>query len=254
MENKIMRIDEIRAIALKEIKAAGLSPRKASPIGVRAGKGQPLASYFDHTLLKAEAGKDAYAALCRDAREYRTASVCVPSNRVALAAELLAGSGVKVCTVVGFPLGYALSAAKAEETRAALAEGCEEFDTVIPIGMLKDGDIVGVFRDVGAVVEAAEGRLVKVILEMCLLGEEEKILAGVLSLLAGAHMLKTSTGFAASGASVEDVKLLRLMAGESAGVKAAGGIRDFAAVKAFLEAGADRIGASATGKILSEAR
>ena len=254
MENKILRIDEIRALALKEIQAAGLSPRQASPENPRAGKKQPLASYFDHTILKPEAGKEAYEGLCRDAREWKTASVCLPPNRVARAAAALKGSGVKVCTVIGFPLGYAMSSAKAEETRKALAEGCEEFDMVIPVGVLKDGDVPALFRDVEAVVSAAEGRLVKVILEMCLLTEEEKILAGVVSLLAGAHMLKTSTGFAASGATVEDVRLLRLIAGESAGVKAAGGIRDLAAVKSFIEAGADRIGASATGKILSEAR
>jgi deoxyribose-phosphate aldolase len=172
---------------------------------------------------------------------------------VGIAAEMLRGSGVKVCTVIGFPLGYNDPRSKADEVRRARELGCEEFDMVIPVGLLKDGNLIEVFCDVRAVVEAAEGLLVKVILETGLLSRDEKIAAGIVSLMAGAHFLKTSTGFFTTGATVEDVELLRAVAGENRGVKAAGGIRDFAFAESLIKAGADRIGASATLKILAEA-
>jgi deoxyribose-phosphate aldolase len=247
------RIDETRASVLMELKKAGLSSFPASPLSCRARPGQPLGAYFDHTLLKTEARKAEFEKLCTEARESGAASVCLPPNRVALAAEALRGSGVKVCTVIGFPLGYADSRCKAEEVRRALLLGTEEFDTVVPVGVLKDRDVPALFLDIREVVQAAQGRLVKVILETCLLTEEEKILAGTTALLAGAHMLKTSTGFSRSGATVEDIRLLRLIAGDKNGVKASGGIRDLSFTLALIEAGADRIGASATVGILSEA-
>ncbi|MCX7786264.1 MAG: deoxyribose-phosphate aldolase [Spirochaetes bacterium] len=226
---------------------------KESVSPCRASPGQKLASYFDHTLLKPEATREAFEKLFQEAILWKPFSVCIPPNRVRRAVDRLKGSGVKVCTVIGFPLGYTESSSKATEVRMALEDGCDEFDTVIPIGLLKDGNIPAVFKDIYAVVQAAQGRLVKVILETCLLTEEEKLLGGVLAILAGAHMLKTSTGFASKGATVEDVALLRILAGKNHGVKAAGGIRDYATARAMIEAGADRIGASATPAILSEA-
>jgi deoxyribose-phosphate aldolase len=252
-ESLVRRIDEINAYARMELKKAGFSSSAPHSVPCRAVPGQPLAAYFDHTVLKADAGKAEFEKLCREARDCGTASVCVPPNRVEQSAEALKGSAVKVCTVIGFPLGYADSRCKGEEVRRALALGCREFDMVIPVGILKDGNIPAFFLDVREVVRAAEGNLVKVILETCLLTEEEKILAGAVSLLAGAHMLKTSTGFSKSGATMEDVRLLRLIAGKDKGVKASGGIRDLSFTLALIEAGADRIGASATIGILSEA-
>jgi deoxyribose-phosphate aldolase len=250
--NSLKKIDEIRTYASRELVLAKIVPVAASTVPVRTSGKKPFASIFDHTVLKPEAGREVYENLCAEAKSCHTASVCLPPNRVPLAAAALGGSGVKVCTVIGFPLGYADTRAKVEEVRIALAAGCEEFDTVIPVGILKDGNIIAFFRDIAEVVRAAQGHLVKVILETCLLTDEEKILAGVTALLAGAHMLKTSTGFSTGGATVEDIRLLRAIAGKDRGVKASGGIRDYAFAKALRDAGADRIGASATVKILSE--
>lgn len=252
-EKLITRMDEIRTYVTRELVAADITLPKESLLPCRAVPGQKLASYFDHSLLKPEATKEAFEKLFQEAILWKTYSVCIPPNRVREGVARLKGSGVKVCTVIGFPLGYAEAACKAEEVRIAREAGCDEFDTVIPIGLLKDGNIPAVFHDIYSVVQAAQGRLVKVILETCLLTEEEKLLGGVLSILAGAHMLKTSTGFSTKGATVEDVALLRILAGKHHGVKAAGGIRDYAAVRAMIDAGADRIGASATPTILSEA-
>lgn len=254
MSRELMKeIEGIRSRVADALGSAGLSAAEASPLPVRTPRGSPLAAYFDHTILKAEADGSAYTALCREALEYGTASVCLPPNRVARAAEALRGSPVKVCTVIGFPLGYSDTLSKAGEVRIARSAGCREFDTVIPVGLVKDGDVAGVFRDIRAVVEAAEGLLVKVILETCLLNNEEKILAGLIAMAAGAHFLKTSTGFSSGGASADDVRLLRAVAGDGRGVKASGGIRDLAFTRSLIAAGADRIGASATTKILTEA-
>lgn len=252
-EKLITRIDEIRTYVTRELVATGITLPRETVLPCRALPGQKLASYFDHSLLKPEASKEAFEKLFQEAILWKTYSVCIPPNRIRMAVKRLKGSGVKVCTVIGFPLGYTEASIKAEEVRIAREAGCDEFDTVIPIGLLKDGNIPAVFNDLHAVVQAAEGRLVKVILETCLLTDEEKLLGGVLALLAGAHMLKTSTGFASRGATVEDVTLLRVLAGKNHGVKAAGGIRDYATTKAMIEAGADRIGASTTSAILSEA-
>lgn len=203
-----------------------------------------IASYIDHTLLKPEATEEQVMKLCVEAREYGFASVCINPSFVELAASMLQTSKAKVCTVVGFPLGANTTAIKAEETRQAIRDGAEEIDMVINIGALKSGDAKRVEDDIRAVVEAAEGKLVKVIIEACLLNREEKILACQLSEKAGAHFVKTSTGFSTGGATAEDVALMKEVVGDRLGVKASGGIRDLAAAERMIEAGATRIGSS----------
>ncbi len=211
-----------------------------------------LASYIDHTLLKADATEAQITRLCAEAREHRFASVCVNPRWVALCAQLLAGSGVRVCTVIGFPLGASSSAIKAAETRQAVADGADELDMVISVGDLKAGNYEFVRTDIRGVVKAAEGRTVKVIIEACLLTDEEKSLACKLAMAAGADFVKTSTGFSTGGATVADVKLMRAAVGPNFGVKAAGGIRTRKDALAMIEAGANRIGASAGIAICSE--
>ena len=204
-----------------------------------------LASYIDHTLLKADATEAQICTLCAQAREFHFASVCVNPRWVALCAQELAGSGVKVCTVIGFPLGASVSAVKAAETRQAVADGADELDMVISVGDLKAGNNETVQADIRAVVRAAAGKTVKVIIEACLLTDEEKTRACKLAMAAGADFVKTSTGFSAGGATVADVKLMRAVVGPNFGVKAAGGIRTREQALAMIEAGATRIGASA---------
>ena len=211
-----------------------------------------LASYIDHTLLKADATEAQITRLCAEAREHRFASVCVNPRWVALCAQLLAGSGVRVCTVIGFPLGASSSAIKAAETRQAVADGADELDMVISVGDLKAGNNEFVRADIRGVVKAAEGRTVKVIIEACLLTDEEKSLACKLAMAAGADFVKTSTGFSTGGATVADVKLMRAAVGPNFGVKAAGGIRTRQDALAMIEAGANRIGASAGIAICAE--
>ena len=211
-----------------------------------------LASYIDHTLLKADATEAQITRLCEEAREHRFASVCVNPRWVALCAQLLAGSGVRVCTVIGFPLGASSSAIKAAETRQAVADGADELDMVISVGDLKAGNNEFVRADIRGVVKAAEGRTVKVIIEACLLTDEEKSLACKLAMAAGADFVKTSTGFSTSGATVADVKLMRAAVGPNFGVKAAGGIRTRQDALAMIEAGANRLGASAGIAICAE--
>ncbi|UZH05709.1 deoxyribose-phosphate aldolase [Heyndrickxia coagulans] len=211
-----------------------------------------LAAYIDHTLLKPEATEKDILKLTAEAAQYHFASVCIHPYWVKLAAKELAGTGVKVCTVIGFPLGATTSETKAFETKKAIEDGAEEMDMVINIGALKSGDIEAVEADIRAVVEAAQGKLVKVIIETCLLTNEEKELACRLSVKAGAHFVKTSTGFSTGGATVEDVKLMRQTVGDKAGVKASGGIHTKAEAEAMIEAGATRIGASSGVKIVSE--
>ena len=211
-----------------------------------------LASYIDHTLLKADATEAQITRLCEEAREHRFASVCVNPRWVALCAQLLAGSGVRVCTVIGFPLGASSSAIKAAETRQAVADGADELDMVISVGDLKAGNNEFVRADIRGVVKAAEGRTVKVIIEACLLTDEEKSLACKLAMAAGADFVKTSTGFSTGGATVADVKLMRAAVGPNFGVKAAGGIRTRQDALAMIEAGANRIGASAGIAICAE--
>lgn len=210
-----------------------------------------LASMIDHTLLKAEASREDIERLCREAMQYCFASVCVNPTYVGLCAERLRGSGVKVCTVVGFPLGAHLPDVKAHETRRAVEQGAQEIDMVVNVGALKSKDYRLVEEDIRRVVEVA-GRdtVVKVILETALLDRDEKVMGATLAKAAGADFVKTSTGFGPGGATVEDVRLLREVVGPEIGIKAAGGIRTQEEAQAMIAAGATRIGASASVKIV----
>lgn len=207
---------------------------------------EALAAMIDHTLLKPYATPDDIARLCEEAGKYKFASVCVHPVYVQQAARLLVDSAVKVCSVAGFPLGTNLTIVKAEETRTAVELGAKEIDMVINIGALKAGDYRLVEEDIAAVVRAAGGCTVKVIIETCYLNEDEKIKACEISKKAGAHFVKTSTGLGTAGATVEDVLLMRRVVGDDMGVKAAGGIRTYADAVAMIRAGANRIG-SASG-------
>ncbi|MBI4054557.1 MAG: deoxyribose-phosphate aldolase [Elusimicrobia bacterium] len=211
----------------------------------------PIARRIDHTLLNPSATQEEIARLCEEARRFCFASVCINPSYVSYAAQLLRGSGVSVCTVVGFPLGSTTSTVKAIETRDAIANGADEVDMVINIGALKSGNEASVLEDIRAVREAARGKVLKVILETAYLSREEKVRACRLAQQAGADFVKTSTGFGPSGATVEDVALLRETVGPRMGVKAAGGIRDEQTVRAMLQAGATRIGASASVAIVT---
>jgi deoxyribose-phosphate aldolase len=214
-----------------------------------------LARLIDHTLLRPEATRDDIAQLCREALEYNFASVCVNPYWVPVAAAALAGSPVKVCTVVGFPLGATSTAAKVAETEAALRAGAQEIDMVQNIGALRSGDHDAVKADIEAVVEAAHraGALVKVIFETALLDDHQKTTASMLAKMARADFVKTSTGFGPSGATVHDVELMRAAVGPAMGVKASGGIRTLDDARKMVAAGATRIGASASVKIMQAA-
>lgn len=210
-----------------------------------------IAGMIDHTLLKPDALKDGVMKLIEEAKKYEFASVCVNPTWVKLAAEQLEGTKVKVCTVIGFPLGATTSAVKAFETKDAIANGATEVDMVINIGALKDKRDDEVLEDIKAVVNAAAGKaLVKVIIETCLLTDEEKVRACELSVKAGADFVKTSTGFSTGGATKEDIALMRRTVGEKTGVKASGGVRSKEDMDAMIEAGATRIGASSGVKIM----
>lgn len=200
--------------------------------------------YIDHTLLKPESTQEQIDKLIAEAKEYNFASVCVNPIWVSHAAESLKDSDVKVCTVIGFPLGANTSRVKAFETKDAIENGADEIDMVINIGQLKAKQYDFVENDIRAVVEASGDKLVKVIIETCLLTDEEKEKACQLSVAAGADYVKTSTGFSTAGANVHDVALMRKTVGPNVGVKAAGGARTYADAEAFVEAGATRIGAS----------
>jgi deoxyribose-phosphate aldolase len=211
-----------------------------------------LARYIDHTLLKAEATPAQVETLCEEALECGFASVCVNSSHVARCAERLQGSQVPVGSTVGFPLGAMLSAAKAQEARLAIEAGASEIDMVLPVGMLKAGELHAVYDDIAGVVEVCHaGRaLCKVIFETALLSDADKATACLLCAEAGADYVKTSTGFGPGGATVEDVAFMRHVVGEGRGVKAAGGISSYADAMAMIAAGATRIGASAGIQIL----
>lgn len=206
---------------------------------------------IDHTLLKANATRAQIEKLCDEALEYNFASVCVNTCWVPLAHEKLAGSEVKTCCVVGFPLGAMLTEAKAAETRLAVEAGADEVDMVINIGWLLDGEFDAVRDDIAAVVKAADGKCVKVIIEACLLTDEQKVKACELSVEAGATFVKTSTGFSTGGATVADVALMRKTVGDRCLVKAAGGIHTADEARAMVEAGADRLGCSAGIQIMA---
>jgi len=211
-----------------------------------------LASLIDHTLLKPDATPDQIAQLCFEARRHGFASVCVNPGWVKLCAQLLEGSPVKVCTVIGFPLGATAPEAKAFEARNAIDQGATEIDMVINIGALKARELKLVAQDIQGVVQAGHDRgcLVKVILETTLLNDEEKTTACLLAKEAGADFVKTSTGFAGGGATVHDVALMRRVVGPEMGVKASGGVRTFEEATSMIKAGATRIGASAGVKII----
>ncbi|MDO3410239.1 deoxyribose-phosphate aldolase [Saccharibacillus sp. CPCC 101409] len=210
-----------------------------------------LASMIDHTLLRADAAEAEIAKLIEEAKAYTFASVCVNPTWVSYAAERLAGTPVKVCTVIGFPLGASTPETKAFETRDAIQNGAGEIDMVLNIGAIKSSDAALAERDIRAVVEAAEGKaLVKVIIETCLLTDAEKVLACELAVRAGADFVKTSTGFSTGGATAEDVALMRKTVGPAIGVKASGGVRSREDMEKMIEAGATRIGASSGVKIM----
>jgi deoxyribose-phosphate aldolase len=227
--------------------------RVASTLGI-APTDTSVAHFIDHTLLKAEATHDEIAQLCYEARKYQFASVCVNPTNVKLCGELLEGSGVPVCTVVGFPLGATPTEVKVFETQQAIRDGATEVDMVINVGALKSRDYELVERDIASIARVchAGNAILKVIIEAALLTDEEKVIASQLSKVAGADFVKTSTGFGPGGATPEDVALMRRVVGPSIGVKAAGGIRTFEDAQKMIAAGASRIGASASVKITQE--
>ena len=214
-----------------------------------------LARLIDHTILKAEATPEQVSKLCDEARRFGFGAVCINATHVPLAARLLKGTPVKVCTVAGFPLGATLWSVKAFEASQAIAAGAQEVDMVVNVGALKAGDYTLVKDDIAGVVGACRAGTVtsKVIIETCYLTDEEKVAACLLAQAAGADFVKTSTGFGPAGATVDDVALMRRTVGPSMGLKAAGGIRDLATARAMVQAGATRIGASASVKIVQEA-
>jgi deoxyribose-phosphate aldolase len=236
----------------------GVLDAGASRVGVHAMGGAPagVASMIDHTLLKPDATRGNIEELCREAAQFKFATVCVNPTWVALAARLLAGSGVGVCSVVGFPLGATTSDVKGYETQRAIFDGAREIDMVINVGALKSGDLRLAERDIEAVVAPCRacGALSKVIIEAALLTDDEKVTACTLAKAAGADYVKTSTGFGPGGATAADVALMRRVVGAEMGVKAAGGVRDFEGMQAMIAAGATRVGASAGVKIVQQSR
>lgn len=218
-------------------------------------QGKAIANWIDHTLLKPEATSAQVEHLCQEALEHQFAAVCIHPAYVSLAARRLAGSLVKVCTVVGFPLGATMAASKIMETYACLDAGAQEIDMVLNVGAIKSEAYGLALNDIQGVVQAAHHQqaIVKVILENALLTRGEKILACLLCKTAGADFVKTSTGFAASGATLEDVELMRRVVGPGMGVKAAGGVRTYAEALSMIQAGASRIGSSSGVKILQVA-
>ena len=236
----------------------GILDAGASRIGFHASGGSAgtVAAMIDHTLLRPDATRQEIEALCREAGQYGFASVCVNPTWVALCTRLLRGTSVRVCSVVGFPLGATTTDTKHFETRRAIFDGACEIDMVINVGALKSGDLRLVERDIEAVTIPCReaGAVSKVIIEAALLADEEKVTACTLAKAAGADFVKTSTGFGPGGATVHDVALMRRVVGEEMGVKAAGGVRDLEALRAMVAAGATRIGASAGVRIVSESR
>jgi deoxyribose-phosphate aldolase len=234
----------------------GVLDAGASRIGLHAtgGAAGTVASMIDHTLLKPDATRQEIEKLCAEAAQFHFATVCVNPTWVALSSRLLRGSGVGVCSVVGFPLGATSADVKHYETRRAIFDGASEIDMVINIGALKSGDLKVVERDIAAVVgPCREANVVsKVIIEVALLNDDEKVAACTLSKTVGADFVKTSTGFASGGATAADVALMRRVVGADMGVKAAGGVRDYEGLKAMVAAGATRVGASAGVKIVQE--
>jgi deoxyribose-phosphate aldolase len=236
----------------------GVIEAGASRLGLHASGGgaADVAGMIDHTLLKPDASRTEVEKLCREAAEFHFASVCVNPTWVATCARLLQGSSVKVCSVVGFPLGATTPDVKHYETRRALFDGAREIDMVINVGALKSGDLRVVERDIEAVTGPCReaGAISKVIIEAALLTDDEKVTACTLAKAAAADYVKTSTGFGPGGATAADVALMRRVVGEEMGVKAAGGVKDLDALKAMVAAGATRIGASAGIRIVQQSK
>ena len=236
----------------------GILDAGATRLGFHATGGDAggVATMIDHTLLKPDATSKEIETLCREAAEYSFASVCVNATWVATCAKLLHGTPVRVCSVVGFPLGATTADTKQYETRRVIFDGAREVDMVINVGALKSGDLRLVERDIAAVADPCRdaGVISKVIIEAALLTDDEKVAASTLAKAAGADFVKTSTGFGPGGATVADVALMRRVVGEDMGVKAAGGVRDLEGLKAMVAAGATRIGASAGVRIVQESR
>ena len=235
------RLKGLVAAGADRVGTDGSSPKGPSEVG----------KFIDHTLLKPTATRDQIVKVCEEARQYGFASVCVNSTWIRLAADLLKGCRTMPICVVGFPLGAMATRSKALETREAIADGAEEIDMVINIGALKGGDHDLVFEDIKAVVRAAQGRPVKVILETTMLERDEKIVGCTLSKAAGAAFVKTSTGFGGGGATADDVALMRAVVGPDIGVKASGGVRSVEDAHAMIAAGANRLGASASVAIVT---
>ncbi len=239
-------------------RVSGILEAGASRIGLHAAGGPPgdVASIIDHTLLRADATRQEIETLCQEAAQYGFASVCVNATWVATCARILQGSGVKVCAVVGFPLGATTADTKQFETRRAIFDGAGEIDMVINVGALKSGDVQLVERDVEAVTGPCResGVVSKVIIEAAFLTDDEKVTACVLAQGAGADYVKTSTGFGPGGATAHDVALMRRVVGATMGVKAAGGVKDLKDVRTMVTAGASRVGASAGVRIVQESR
>jgi deoxyribose-phosphate aldolase len=236
----------------------GVLAAGATRLGLHAdgGGAGEVAALIDHTLLKPDATAGEIEKLCREAAEFRFATVCVNPTWVAFCARLLRGTGVGVCSVVGFPLGATTPDVKQYETRRAIFDGASEIDMVINIGALKSADLRLVEQDIEAVTTPCRqsGVVSKVIIEAALLTEEEKVAASTLTKAAGADFVKTSTGFGPGGATIADVMLMRRVVGDTVGVKAAGGVRDLEQMKAMVAAGASRVGASAGVRIVKESR
>ena len=219
-----------------------------------SGTSMNIARYLDDTLLKADATPEQIIKICREAKEYKRASACVNSGYVPLVSRELSGSGVKTCCVIGFPLGACTTETKVQETIDSIKKGADEVDMVINVGMTKAGNWKYVKQDIEEVVIAARGKaLVKVIIEACLLTDEEKVKVCAIAKMAGADFVKTSTGFSTGGATVEDVRLMRQTVGPDMGVKASGGVRDYKTAMAMIEAGANRIGTSSAAAIVKGA-
>jgi deoxyribose-phosphate aldolase len=251
-----MEIDKLIEKIAEEVYRKVASELKNVPAGYEpkfaaSSNNNSIASMIDHTLLKPEATLEQVRKLCQEAIEYKFASVCVNSGFIPEVAKMLRGSGVKACSVVGFPLGAMSPRAKAEETRDVIENGASEVDTVINVGAVKSGNWDLVKQDIEAVVNAAKGKaIVKVIIEACLLTDEEKVKVCTIAKLAGADFVKTSTGFSTGGATAADVRLMRQTVGPTMGVKASGGIRTYEDAVNMINAGASRIGASASISIV----
>jgi deoxyribose-phosphate aldolase len=255
LEHLVASIAEELLAAKSPVRASGKDlPKPGGSVdsAVDSTVDSAVAALIDHTILRPEASAEEVRTVCAEARRYGFASVCVNPARVALVAAELRGSKVKTCSVVGFPLGATITEAKMREAELAISAGAQEVDMVINVGALKDRDYQLVKSDIQGVAKVchAGGALLKVIIEACLLDDREKVFACVIAKVAGADFVKTSTGFSKTGATAEDVALMRRVVGPDLGVKAAGGIRTLRDLRLMVEAGASRVGASASVKIV----